>query len=563
MNPFSDTGKRRFATVVFCATRLVPLLALPSAFPARTNAAETDVEHATIADLHAAFAKGTLTVEKLTEIYLARIAAYDKQGPAINSVITLNPKALAEAKALDAERKAGKEMGPLFGIPIMLKDNVNTFDLPTTAGSQLLEGSIPSEDAFVTKELRAAGAIILAKVNMSEFAGGGGTMGATDPALIRAARIPAGFSSMGGQTHNPHNIDHVPSGSSGGTGASIAASFAQFGLGTDTGGSVRGPSSANGIVGIRPTHGLVSRTGIVPISFSFDTAGPMGRSVYDISVALTVMAGIDPADAATAESAGKHQTDYTKFLKVGSLKGARLGVLRQFMGADPETDRVIDESIAALKRLGAVIVDPIKIPDVALGARQQISDVLHQTEFKVQIAEYLQAYTKPEYPKTFDELIARASDPNTHYRSPEKLAGFKFSNAFPIGSHDAVYLAIKTQGIAMQRAIISAVFADNNLDALIYPTAARPAALIAPPPEQNPVGGLTTGGTWIASQTGYPELVIPAGMSKDGLPVTISFVGTAFSEPKILGYGYDFEQATKAIAVPKMTPVLPGDALSL
>jgi len=233
------------------------------------------------------------------------------------------------------------------------------------------------------------------------------------------------------------------------------------------------------------------------------------------------------------------------------------------MGVDPETDRVIDESIATLKRLGAVIVDPVKIPDFAVGARQQISDVLHQTEFKAQIAQYLQAYTKPGYPKTLDDLVARASDPSTHYRSPEKLVGFKFADAFPIGIHDAVYLAIKTEGIAMQRAAANAVFADNNLDALIYPTSARPATLIVPPPGQAAAGGAGASGTWLASQTGFPELVIPAGMSKDGLPVTISFVGTAFSEPKILGYGYDFEQATKAIAVPKMTPVLPGDALSL
>jgi len=546
--------------------RRIASLVLASAFSTFVHAAASDVEHATIADLHAAFQAGTLTVERLTRIYLARIQAYDKQGPGINAVITLNPNALAEARALDAERRAGRGMGPLFGIPIVLKDNFNTFDLPTTAGSQLLEGSVPSEDAFVTKKLRAAGAIILAKVNMSEFAGGGGsTMGATDPAVIRAGRIPQGFSSMGGQTHNPHNTDYVPSGSSGGTGASIAASFAQFGLGSDTGGSVRGPSSANGIVGLRPTHGLISRTGIVPISFSLDTAGPMGRSVYDISLALGVIAGIDPADAATRESAGMHEPDYTKFLKIGSLKGARIGVVRQFMGADPDTDSVIGASIATLEKLGAVIVDPVKIPDFAVGAKQQISDVLHQVEFKAQIAQYLQAYTKPGYPKTLGDLVARASDPATHYRSPEKLVGFRFAEAFPIGSNDPIYLTIKTEGLAMERAAIQAVFADNNLDALIYPTSPRPATLIAPPPGRGPGGGAGAGaaGAWLASETGFPELVIPAGMSKDGLPVTISFVGTAFSEPKILGYGYDFEQATKAIAVPKMTPVLPGDAISL
>ena len=539
-------------------------LALFSVALANLRAADLDVEHATIADIHAAFASGSLTAEKLTQIYLARIEAYDKQGPGINAVITLNSKALAQAKAMDADRAAGKAMGPLFGIPIVLKDNFNTFDLPTTAGSQLLEGSIPSEDSFVTKKLREAGAIILAKVNMSEFAGGGGsTMGATDPAIIKAGRIPAGFSSMGGQTHNPHNTDYVPSGSSGGTGASIAASFAQFGLGSDTGGSVRLPSSVNGIVGLRPTHGLVSRTGIVPISFSLDTAGPMGRSVYDISVALSVMAGIDSADTATRESAGRHEEDYTKFLKIGSLKGARIGVARQFMGVDPEVDAVIAAAIETLKKLGAVVIDGVRIPDFAVGAKQQISDVLHQTEFKTGVADYLRAYTKPEFPKSLDDLVAKASDPNTHYRSPEKLVGFKFADSFPIGANDPVYLAIKTEGLAMERAAAAATFAESNLDAIIFPTSARPAGLIAPP-AGGPPGSVGAGasGSWVASETGFPELVVPAGMSQGGLPISISFLGTAFSEPKILSYGYDFEQATKAIVVPKATPILAGDTIS-
>src|SRR5258708_34940937 len=210
------------------------------------RAAEIKIEDATVADLQAAFKKGTLTAEKLTEIYLARIAAYDKQGPALNTVITLNPKALEEAKALDAERKAGKVRGPLHGIPIVLKDNYDTYDLPTTAGSQLLEGSIPPADGFTVKKLRDAGAIILAKVNLSEFAAGGGSVsGATDPAIIKAGAVPNGFSSMGLQTHNPHDLDRGPAGSSGGTGAAIAAAFAQFGTGTDTAGSIRGPAAAN------------------------------------------------------------------------------------------------------------------------------------------------------------------------------------------------------------------------------------------------------------------------------------------------------------------------------
>jgi amidase len=241
----------------FLLTLLVAALAAPSF----TRAASLDLSTATITDLQNAFSAGALTSEKLTQLYLARIAAYDKQGPTLNTVITLNPKALAEARTLDAERKAGKVRGPLHGIPIVLKDNVDTFDLPTTAGSQLLEGSIPPDDAFVAKKLRAAGAIIVAKVNLSEFASGGGSVsGAKDPAILKAGAIPNGHSTAGGQTLNPHDLTRGPAGSSGGTGAAIAAVFAQFGLGTDTAGSVRGPSAANGIVGLKTTLGPSAAT---------------------------------------------------------------------------------------------------------------------------------------------------------------------------------------------------------------------------------------------------------------------------------------------------------------
>jgi amidase len=267
---------------------------------APADAAELDLAAATIADLQAAFAAGTLTSEELVSAYLARIEAYDQQGPTINTVIMLNENALAEAKQADAERKAGKSRGPLHGIPVVLKDNFDTFDMPTTAGSSLLAGSIPPDDAFVVKRLRDAGAIFLAKLNLSEFAAGGGSVGgAADPEIIKAGTVPNGYSSMGGQTRNPHALEYGPSGSSGGTGAAIAAVFAQFGLGTDTASSVRGPSSANGIVGLKPTTGLMSRDGIVPLSLSLDTGGPMARSVYDIAASLNVMAGAKAASKAT------------------------------------------------------------------------------------------------------------------------------------------------------------------------------------------------------------------------------------------------------------------------
>ena len=549
----------------FMKRLIVPALLLLTGFLAPClRAADVAIEDATIADIQQAFQKGTLTSAKLTELYLARIAAYDKQGPAINAVITLNPNALAEAAALDAERKAGKVRGPLHGIPIVLKDNYNTFDLPTTAGSQLLEGSIPPADAFVVKKLRDAGAVILAKVNLSEFAGSGGSVsGATDPAVIKAGAVPNGFSSMGLQTHNPHDLSRGPSGSSGGTGASIAAAFAQFGMGTDTGGSVRGPSSANGIAGLKPTLGLLSRSGIVPLALSFDTGGPMARNVYDVAVALGVMTGVDSHDPASVASAGKFQKDYTKFLKLGSLKGARIGVARDFMGKDAEVDRIMEASIATLKERGAIIVDPVKYPDYLLQAKQPIYNLLVASEFKAQLTEYLHTL-KPGYPKSFDEIVAKANDPATGYRSPEKAFALKYTASIALDLNDPVYLALKNEMLTATKAGIMALFKKYQLDAIIYPTSPRPATLIVPPASERAggAGAATASATSFANETGCPDLIVPAGMTKDGLPVTISFFGVAWSEPKLLGYGYDFEQATHARVLPKTTPVLPGDQIS-
>jgi amidase len=531
------------------------------------NTGQLDLESATIADLNAAFKKGTLTSEKLTDLYLARIAAYDKQGPAINAVISLNPNALAEAKVLDAERKAGKIRGPLHGVPMVLKDLYNTFDLPTTAGSQLLAGSFPPADAFVVKKLREAGAIILAKVNMSEFASGGGSvLGATDPAILKAGIVPDGFSSMGGQTLNPHDLARGPGSSSGGTGAAIAAAFAQFGLGTDTAGSIRGPSAANGIVGLKTTLGLVSRNGIVPLA-SFDTAGPMARSVYDIAIVLGVMAGSDPADASTKQSVGKVETNYTKFLKFGSLKGARIGIGRDFSGRDPETLRITEESIATLKKLGAIVVDPVRYPDYLLQIKQPLFTLIRNSEFKSLIADYLKTL-KPGYPSTLDELINKASDPKTGYRSPEKLVGLKYTASVALDLNDPVYLAAKNQGLMAVKSSLQAIFAKDQLDAIVYPTANRPASLIKPSDAAAGVAdgaGARTGGgesaSLFADESGSPEIIVPAGMTKDGLPVTLSFLGQPYSEPKLLGYAYDFEQATRARVLPRNTPALPGETI--
>ncbi len=500
------------------------------------------LEDATIVQLNSAFASGKLTSEKLVRLYLKRIEAYDKQGPTINTVITLNPKALETAKALDKERKAKGPRSPLHGIPLVLKDNYDTFDLPTTAGSSLLSGSIPPDDAFVVKKLREAGAIILAKVNLSEFASGGGG--------------PNGFSSMGKQTRNPHDLTRGPAGSSGGTGAAIAAGFAQFGMGTDTGGSIRGPSSANGIVGLKPTHGLLSRDGIVPLALSFDTGGPMARSVYDVAVALGAMTGVDSADPATQKSANQFKTDYTPYLKAGSLKGARIGIARDFFKQSEATDKVMEAAIAKLKQLGAEVIDPVNYPEYLIKGKASVYQAINPPEFKAQINVYL-ASLKPGYPRTLKELIEKAESPGSTYDNPWRLESMKRSEAS--GSlNDPLYLAAKMQGLELVRAAVLATFAKHRLDALVYPTSPRPARPITPEPQGS--GGESA--TNIANETGFPDLIVPAGMTDDGLPVTISFFGPAFSEPKLLGYGYDFEQATKARVLPKHTPALAKETLT-
>jgi amidase len=422
----------------------------------------------------------------------------------------------------------------------------------------MLEGSIPPDDAFVVKKLRDAGAIIVAKVNLSEWAGGGGSVGSTtDPEIRKKGQVPNGFSSAGGQTHNPHDLTRGPAGSSGGTGASIAAAFAQAGMGTDTGGSVRGPSAANGIVGLKPTLGLLSRDGIIPLALSFDTGGPMARSVYDLAVMLGAMTGVDAADAATKTSAGKSETDYTKFLKAGSLKGAHIGVARDFMKQDAETDRIMESAIATLKKQGAVVVDPLPYPQFLLDVRQPLLNMMMAAEFKVQITDYLKT-TKPKYPKSFADLVTLSNDPKFGYRSPEKAFGFKYQASTALDLTDPVYLAAKNEGLPFIRSSVLALFSKYKLDAIVYPTSPRPATLIKPATPA-PMGGSATG---IANLTGFPDLIVPAGMTKEGLPVTISFFGQAYSEPKLLSYGFDFEQATKARVLPKNTPALPSDTIA-
>jgi len=528
---------------LFTRWLVVGALALSSV----AHATSINLDSATIADLNAAFKAGTLTSEQLVQMCLARIEAYDDHGPKLNAVITLNTKALATARALDAERKKKGARSPLHGIPIVLKDNYDTFDLPTTGGSILLEGSIPKQDAFVVKKLREAGAIILAKVNLSEFASGGA------------------HSSLGGQSLNPHDLTRTPAGSSGGTGVAIAAAYAPLGLGTDTGGSIRGPSTANGIVGLKPTHGLLSRNGIIPLALSFDTGGPMARSVYDIAVALGIMTGVDAADSATQKSKGKFDTDYTKFLKAGALKGARIGVARDFMGADPEVDWVIEAALDAMKRAGATLVD-VRYPKWLLDAKGEFYNAVRYPEFAAQIADYL-ATLKPGYPKNIDEMIAKANQ-FTALRSdgagPNPSRWNLFKREAASGKLDDYrYITVRDFGLPMVRATVEGIIATNKLDAIVYPTSPRRPAQIAAPPAPAGEAAGTGSATNIANLSGFPDLIVPAGFTGDDLPVGISFFGPAFSEPKLLALGYDFEQHTHARRLPVHAPVLANEGIDV
>jgi amidase len=527
------------------------LLAASSGASQELRGQAFELTTATIADINAAFDSGKLTAEKLIELSLARIAAFDDAGPHLNAVLTLNRNALAEARALDAERATSGPRSPLHGIPILLKDNFDTHDLPTTGGSFVLAGSLPPDDAFLVRKLRDAGAVILAKTNMSEFASG-------DP-----------LSSFGGVTRNPHDLERSPSGSSIGTGVGIAAAYAPLGLGTDTGGSVRAPASANGIVGLRPTYGLLSRDGIIPLGLSFDMAGPMARNVYDVAVSLGILAGVDPADDATARAAGRVESDYTSYLDVSALAGARIGVARQFLGQDGDVDWVVETSVEALRAAGATIVD-VEFPEWLLLSRVDLYWTVRIPEFKPHMGAYL-ATLDDAYPKTVEELYRRS----TMLRSPSPEGYIPNASRWHLlkteaeqdTSNDYDYRAVRDHGLPLIRDIVAGLFEANRLDAIVYPTSpTRPPRLDADPPPELVGGSASTATlgitpTNIASLAGFPDLAVPAGFTSSGLPVTLSFLGPAFSDGRMLALGYAFEQRTAARRLPRTTPPLPGETL--
>ena len=508
---------------------------------AQTPAEPSGIGWATIEDLNAAFDSGELTSERLTEMSLARIDAYDQAGPELHAMLWLNENALERARELDEERGRSGPRSLLHGIPVVLKDNVDTGDMPTTGGSALLAGAIPPDDAFIVRKLRDAGAIILAKTALSELASGGI------------------LSSVGNFfPKNPHDPARTPSGSSTGAGIAVAASFAQLGVGTDTGGSIRGPATDNGIVALRPSHGLLSHDGIIPLSITLDMAGPMGRHVYDVAAMLGVMTGVDPADPTTEKSQGRFDTDYTQFLDAAALEGARIGIARDFMGEDDGVTWVIEAALGTMRAQGATVVD-VHFPPWLLAVKGDWYTTVRYPEFRSQIEDYL-ASLGPEYPKTLQEMIERSDRivalmPDGSRPNPVRWNIFRLEEASGELT-DFEYVAMREHGFPMVQAIVHGMLDAQDLDAIVYPPSNTPPALLS---AVNHFVGMV--GTNIASLAGLPDLIVPAGFTRTGLPVGISFLGRAFSEPRLFALGYAFEQATRARRDPIHTPPLPGERL--
>ena len=489
------------------------------------KAAFTVVE-AQVADLQTAMASGKLTSKALTQLYLARIKAIDKGGPRINSVIELNPDALKVAAGLDKERKLGKVRGPLHGIPVLIKDNIATADrMQTTAGSIALIGTKPPRDAFVVTKLREAGAVIIGKTNLSEWSN------------MRSTRSTSGWSSRGGLTRNPYALDRNTSGSSAGSGASIAASLAAVAIGTETDGSITSPASINGLVGIKPTVGLVSRAGIIPISHSQDTAGPMARTVADAAALLTALAGTDVRDSATSDASMK-AVDYTKHLDREALKGARLGVVKsQFGGRNDLVTAEIEKALEVLKAQGATLVELPELPNSNKYGRSEYDVLLY--ELKADLAAYFADYAPDSPIKTLADIIAFNDKHKTkvmpHFGQEHMLRAQEKGGLDSKEYLDAVANNLKfSREEGIDKALI-----ENKLDALIAPSSS-PAWLTDFIRGDNGGSGFASP----AAVAGYPHITVPAGFVK-GLPCGISFVGTAWSEARLIALAYAFEQATK------------------
>lgn len=500
----------------------------PAGLARALHAESTPMQEMTIAQLQTQMDSGALTARALTEFYLQRSADIDTSGPTLNSVIEFNPDALSIADRLDGERRQGALRGPLHGIPILIKDNIDTADrMQTTAGSLALLGATPARDAFLVERLREAGAVLLGKTNLSEWAN------------FRSSRSSSGWSSRGGQSKNPHVLDRSPCGSSSGSGAAVAADLCAVAIGTETDGSVVCPANANGIVGFKPTLGLVSRSGIIPIAHSQDTAGSMARNVADAAALLSAMTGADPRDAATQTSKAH---DYTQHLDLRGLQGARIGIARNFFGFDKRVDRIMEDSIAAIKDLGAEVIDPANIETAGQFDESEFTVLLY--EFKADLNAYLAGRGPDLQAKSLLELIAynetHAAEIMPYFKQEHFIAA---QEKGPLT--DKAYLEALAQNHRLSRDEgIDATIQQHRLDAIIAPTGG-PAWVVDLVNGDHFGGGCSSP----AAVAGYPHITVPAGFIHD-LPVGISFFAGAWQEQMLVRCAYAFEQGTQVRRAP-------------
>jgi len=536
--PDPGRSRRNFlktAITTGAASTLYPALTAArevSPAPAAPEVKPFELDEVTIAALQEAMTSGKFTARSLVEQYATRVQEVDKSGPTVNAVIEMNPDAEAIADALDRERKAKGPRGPLHGIPVLIKDNIDTADkMMTTAGSLALVGSKPLKDSWVAQRLRAAGAVILGKTNPSEWAN------------LRSSHSTSGWSGRGGLTRNPYALDRNPCGSSSGTGASISANLAPVGIGTETDGSIVCPSSANGLAGIKPTVGLVSRSGIIPISHSQDGAGPMCRTVRDAAILLGALTGVDQDDPATSASAGKSQTDYARYCDPHGLKGARIGVARKYFGFSDAVDALMSESLEVMKKQGATLVDPADIETFGKFDDSELLILLY--ELKADLNAYL-ARLGPSAPvKTLKDII------EFNERNHQKEMPYFGQDLFikseakgPLTEKEYVDALNKNHQLARTEGI-DALMDKHKLDAIVAPTGG-PAWLTDLINGDHGAGGSSNA----AAVAGYPNINVTAG-SIFGLPIGISFFGRAWSEPTLIKLAYSFEQATQARKAPK------------
>jgi amidase len=533
--------KRRNFIQLTAIGSAVPLISL-NACVAETTSEEAkakyskfELEEKTVAELQQAMASGQYSSRRICEMYLARIQEVDQSEGGLNSVIELNPEALAIADGLDKERQAGNVRGPLHGIPVMVKDNIDTADkMLTTAGALALVGNIAGEDAFIIKQLRQAGAVLLGKTNLSEWAN------------FRSERSSSGWSGRGRQTHNPYALDRNPCGSSAGSGAAVSANLCAITIGTETNGSIVCPSSANGVVGIKPTVGLWSRSGIIPISATQDTAGPMARTVADAATLLGPLTGWDPRDERTKESEGKSFADYTRFLDKDGLQGKRIGVMRSSFGFHEKVDKIMEEAITTMEKAGAIIIDPVEIK-----TRKEFGNSGYQVllyEFKDGVNKYLADANARV--KTLAEVIEfnKANrEESMPYFEQEILE--KAESKGDLNSEEYKESLAKVLELSREKGI-DATLAEHNLDAIIAPTGGPswPIDVI----NGDHFGG---GSSSPAARAGYPNITVPAGYVF-GLPVGMSIFSGAYKEPELIAIAYAFEQASKVRLAPTLPPSL-------